>query len=69
MTRVQAKNETQEVLYNDGSVDSALTKSAASMLESVEAYLAEHPDLNGWGQIPARGEHRTKANVKSPQML
>ena len=65
MTRVQAKHNIQQtVLYGDGSFDSALTKSAASMLESVEAYLAEHPDLNGWGRIPARAEHRTEPPAK-----
>ncbi len=65
MTKDRAKQETKDfVLYGDGSVDSALTKSAASMLEHVEAYLAEHPDLKGWGRIPARSERGDKPATK-----
>jgi hypothetical protein len=65
MIRVQARQQTDDgSLYGDGSFDSTLTRSAASMLASVEAYLAEHPDLQGWGRIPARAERPVSAAVK-----
>lgn len=55
MIRVQAKR-VDMVVYQDDSADSSLTQSAASMLASVEAYLADHPELNGSGRIPAQSE-------------
>jgi hypothetical protein len=65
MFRAHARREAEDVvLYGDGSVDSALTKSAAAMLASVEAYLAEHPELDGLGRIPAQSERGVKPGMK-----
>ena len=65
MIQVEVRHEARRSkVYDDGSVDSSLTESAAHMLRSVEAYLAEHPGLDGVGRIPPAREGTAVSALK-----